>query len=29
MLYKARVTEYDIDGECTGYTFTEDNVKRV
>lgn len=29
MLHKARITEYDIEAECTGYTFTEDNVKRV
>lgn len=29
MLHKARVTDYEIDAECTGYTFIEDDVKRV
>lgn len=29
MLHKARVTEYEIEAECTGYTFTEDNTKRI
>lgn len=29
MLHKARVTDYDIEAEATGYTFTEDNVKRI
>ncbi|WP_312910266.1 OsmC family protein [Natronosalvus caseinilyticus] len=29
MLHKARLTEYEIDAECTGYTFLEDDVKRV
>lgn len=29
MLHKARLTDYEIDGECTGFTFTEDNTKRV
>jgi uncharacterized OsmC-like protein len=29
MLHKARVTDYEIEAECTGFTFTEDNLKRV
>lgn len=29
MLHKARITKYEIAGECTGYTFTEDDVKRI
>lgn len=29
MLHKARVEEYDVDAECTGFTVTKDNVKRV
>lgn len=29
MLHKARVTEYDIDAECTGFTYIEDDVKRM
>lgn len=29
MLHKARVTDYDIEGDCTGFTFTEGDVKRV
>lgn len=29
MLHKARITDYEIEAECTGYTFTEDNLKRI
>lgn len=29
MLHKARVEQYEIEAECTGYTVTEDNVKRI
>lgn len=29
MLHKARVTDYEIEAECTGYTYTEDNKKRI
>lgn len=29
MLHKARVEAYDIEAECTGYTVTEENVKRI
>lgn len=29
MLHKARVEEYDVDAECTGFTVTEDDIKRV
>lgn len=29
MLHKARVTGYDIEAECTGFTYTEDDIKRV
>lgn len=29
MLHRARITEYDIEAESPGYTFTEDNLKRI
>lgn len=29
MLHKARISDYEIEAEATGYTFTEDNVKRI
>lgn len=29
MLHKARVTDYEIDAECTGFTYIESDVKRV
>ena len=29
MLHKARITEYEVDGACTGYSFTKDNIKRI
>lgn len=29
MLHKARITEYDIDAECTGFSVTKGNVKRI
>lgn len=29
MLHKARIKTYDVDAECTGFTVTEGNVKRV
>lgn len=29
MLHKARLTDYEIDAECTGYTVIEEDIKRV
>lgn len=29
MLHKARITEYEVEAECTGYTVTQENLKRV
>lgn len=29
MLHKARITDYEIEAECTGLTYIEDDVKRV
>lgn len=29
MLHKARITHYEIEAECTGFSFKEGNVKRV
>lgn len=29
MLHKARIERYEIEAECTGYTLTKGNVKRV
>lgn len=29
MLHKARITEYEIEGECTGFTVQKENIKRI
>lgn len=29
MLHKARISTYEIDAECTGFSYTEGNIKRV
>lgn len=29
MLHKARVEQYEIEADCTGFTLTESNVKRI